>query len=89
MPVKASAAKAIRRDTKRADRNRADKRAIKSAVKTVGKAISDKKETNAKTAMTAAYKVIDKAAKRNTIHANVAARKKARLMKKLNKAFAK
>ena len=85
-------AKRIKSGLKRvevAERNRQRNISIKSAVKTATKktveAIVSKNEDVVKTALPAALSQIDKAVSKGIIHKNTAARKKSRLMKKLNK----
>jgi small subunit ribosomal protein S20 len=75
--------KRILTNAKAADRNKAVKSELKTrvrnAVSSVGTADAD---TNAR----AAVKRIDKAASKGIIHKNAAARRKSRLMKRLNAA---
>ncbi len=82
-----------------AERNRLRNKAYKSAIRTLTKTYiaavesysadptSDNKEAASK-AMSAAYSKIDKAVKRNVLHRNNGARKKARLAKVMAKATA-
>ncbi len=81
MPVTDAAKKAVRRDEKRTRVNKRRKRAMKEAIKQVEKLVSDGDFEEAKEALPAAQKAIDKAAKKNIIHENNAARKKSRLAK--------
>lgn len=83
MPVKKSAAKAHRQHEKRAERSRARKRNIKQLTKTSLTAI-EKKENEALKKVLEACRAIDKAVKVGTLHKNTGARKKSRLMKRLN-----
>lgn len=66
-------------------------RAINSTIKTfIGKAealIDDGEEEPAKEAVLKATRYIDKAARKKILHWKTAARRKSRLMKKLNTAF--
>ncbi|MFQ5540720.1 MAG: 30S ribosomal protein S20 [Candidatus Paceibacteria bacterium] len=88
MAITKGAKKATRSSERKRVFNLRTKRAMASAVKaatlTKGK---DRKEQDA--ALSAAYKAIDKAAKRGTIKRNTAARKKSRLSARLKKASAK
>ena len=83
MPNKKSAAKELRKSARRAIRNYKVKKSIKEAVKDSRKLIETKEKQAAET-VKAAIKLLDKAAAKKIIKKNVAARKKSRLMKKLN-----
>lgn len=75
--------KALRQSLKRRDRNRTWKVAAKQARRALlDNLTSATAEQNAER-MSAAQKALDKAAKRNVIHPNTAARRKARLSKKV------
>ncbi|MDP1709681.1 MAG: 30S ribosomal protein S20 [Candidatus Komeilibacteria bacterium] len=82
MPNKPAARKALRQNKKRALLNKARKDAFRGAIKAAAKATSF--EEALKFAR-AAQKALDKAAKRQTIKKNTAARKLSRLMDKVNK----
>lgn len=69
----------MRQAKSRTERNRAQRSAIKTAVKKARTATS--KETVA-----AAVQVLDRGARKGLIHRNAAARKKARLLKRLRSA---
>ena len=83
MPNKKSAAKALRQSIKRAARNYKVKRAIKEVIKDSKKLI-ETKEKAAADKVKQAIKLLDKAVAKKIIKKNTAARKKSRLMKKLN-----
>jgi len=83
MPNKKSAIKELRKSTRRAIRNYKVKKAIKDVVKDSKKLI-DAKEKQAAETVKSAIKLLDKAAAKKIIKKNSAARKKSRLMKKLN-----
>lgn len=83
MPIKATAFKAVRKTVTRTERNRNRKRAVKEAAKTGLIAIA-KNETDALKKVQDACRVIDKAVQKGTLHPNTGARKKSRLMKRLN-----
>lgn len=83
MPIKATAFKAVRKNVARTERNRDRKRTVKEATKTSLIAII-KNEAEALKKVQAACQVIDKAVQKGTLHRNTGARKKSRLMKRLN-----
>ncbi|NPV48199.1 MAG: 30S ribosomal protein S20 [Armatimonadetes bacterium] len=83
MPQTRSMRKALRQSLKRRDRNRAWKVAAKQARRALlDNLASATPEQNAER-MSAAQKALDKAAKRNVIHPNTAARRKSRLARKV------
>ena len=71
---------------KRTRVNRTAKGAIKTKVIKARQAIDGGDKGAAKVAVTASIKALDKAAKNKVIHPNAAARRKSRLVKRLNKA---
>lgn len=79
MPVTKSAKKALRQSKRRQVRNLAVKSAMKETVKEFRRAIEAKDSTKARELLSLVYQKLDKAAKRNIIHQNTAARKKSRL----------
>lgn len=85
MPITKSAQKALRQNIKRRDRNRQTKKRIKSLIKEVKILVSQKKIQEAKKLLPLVYKSLDKAAKTGLIKKNAAARKKARIIKLINK----
>ncbi|WP_379966116.1 30S ribosomal protein S20 [Ectobacillus sp. sgz5001026] len=64
--------------------NASIKSEMRSAVKTAEAVLENKDVENAKSALLAAAKKLDKAATKGLIHKNAAARKKSRLAKRLN-----
>ncbi len=85
MPQIKSAKKRVKVAAKKAAANKAENTALKTAIKKANVAI----ETNAddkEAVVKAAVKRIDKAAAKNILHKNTAARKKSNLTSKLNKA---
>ena len=84
MPKTKTAEKSARSAARKALRNKAVKSGVKSKVTRAEKLVAAKKGEEANAAVTEAISSLDKAAKRKVIHANTAARKKSRLMKKLN-----
>ena len=84
MPVKKSAVKALKQSDKKAQRNKNIKADIKTILKKSRKAI-EAKANEAESLVKDTIKKVDKAAQKGIIKKNTAARKKSRLMKKLNK----
>lgn len=85
MPQIKSAKKRVKVAAKKAAANKAENTALKTAIKKANVAIetnADNKEAVVKDAV----KRIDKAAAKNILHKNTAARKKRSLASKLNKA---
>jgi len=79
MPIKAASAKHARQTLKRTAVNRAVKVTLRLAVKKARKLVATK-SADAKTAVSAAIKLLDKAAQKKVITQNAAGRKKSRLM---------
>ncbi len=79
-----SAKKRILVNKTKADRNKAIKSAVKTAIKKVRVAIDAKDKDAAKTALAAATTAIDKAATKGVYHKNTASRKVSRLAKAVN-----
>lgn len=80
-----SAIKAARQGEKRRAANRSVRTRVKNATKAVKLAVRGSAEETA-AAIQAAQSVIDRAAKRGVLHPRAAARRKSRLMKKVNAA---
>lgn len=78
-----SALKAVRNSEKKRIRNLSRKRAMKSALRAVQKAIEAGDRKLAESLLPAAYKATDKASKSSVIHKNAAARYKSRLVQKI------
>ncbi len=90
MAITSSAKKAVKRSKFLQERNLVFKSAMKKAIKTIRKAITDgKKDAEIMPLLTAAYSAIDKAQRRNIIHKNNAARKKSRLATAVKKTTTK
>lgn len=83
MPIIKSAKKALRQSKRRAVRNVEYKTKIKVTKKGLVKKVLAKDLEGAKLDLQAFYKIVDKAAKKNVIHKNKAARIKSRFAKKL------
>jgi small subunit ribosomal protein S20 len=80
----ASAIKRVRQEAKRRDRNRAVKARMRTYVKRAQIAIEAGDMAQASEAVRSAVAEIDKAAQKGVIHPNNAARRKSRLMQRLN-----
>ncbi len=80
-----SAQKRILITQERTRRNRARKSMVRTAVRRFEEALASKSRDEAGTALSGAYRALDKAAGKGTIHRNTAARKKARLAARLAK----
>jgi small subunit ribosomal protein S20 len=85
MPHLKSAEKRLRQNIKRREKNRAVKKVIRKQLKAVLEVSEDKQGTVEKLqeAATLAFKKLDKAAARGTIHRNMAARKKSQIARLL------
>lgn len=86
MPNIRSAAKRVRQDERRRQRNRGYRGAARTAVKKARVLIEDA-DPGAQDAVRTAVVALDKAAQRGAIHANNAARRKSRLMRQYNKSL--
>ena len=84
MPNIKSSVRSVKTDAERRAKNFAVRSTVKTATRKTLEAINGKQADEAKTLPTTAVSTIDKAAKKGVIHKNAAARKKSRLMKKLN-----
>lgn len=82
-----SAKKRAKQAKVRTFRNRIIKNNIKTAIKRFEAELRSGNIENAKEAYRIVTKLLDKAAKKGTIHLNTASRKKSRLAQKLNKAM--
>jgi len=78
MPITSSAKKKARRDVRKRISNLSKKNILKKTIKTA-------RRNSTPDTLRAAYKVLDKSAKRNLIHKNKAARLKSKLAKQLRK----
>ncbi|HUS58598.1 MAG TPA: 30S ribosomal protein S20 [Planctomycetota bacterium] len=84
MPHTRSSLKRVRQTAKKQQQNRSQKGVLKSQVKKVLAAVQAKDRAAAEKEFQAATKLIDRAGTKQLIHANVAARKKSALAKKIN-----
>ncbi len=88
MPRSKSAQKQARQAAKRQAHNKAIRSATKTRITKVEKLIFAGEVEAARGAAVAAISSLDKAAEKKVVHPNNAARRKSRLMKKLNEAQA-
>lgn len=86
MAITKGAKKAVRTSQRKRVFNVRRKRVMHDAVQDLKKQLQTGKATEAQALVPAAYKAIDKAAKRGVIKANTAARKKSRLMAAVKRA---
>ncbi|UCH51098.1 MAG: 30S ribosomal protein S20 [Chloroflexota bacterium] len=86
MPRSKSAEKAARAAERKRLRNKSVKSATKTHVIRAEKLISGNEPEPAQDAVATAISALDRAAKKGVIHPNTSARRKSRLMKKLNQA---
>src|SRR5688572_7884787 len=78
MPIIKSAIKRVRQEAKRRSRNRAAKDELRTNTKAFLSLIEAKDKTKLPAALATLQSQIDKAVKKNTLHKNTAARRKAR-----------
>lgn len=88
MPTTKSATKMMGVNERRRQRNRSVKSATHTLVSKAVKLVQGAQPDEAKGAVIQAMGALDKAAQKRVIHRNNAARRKSRLMKKLNEALA-
>ncbi len=84
MPNIKSAIKRVKVNDDRRAHNQAIKSSMRTAVKKVEQAVAENDMDTAKTAFTTATSHLDKAAQKNIIAKNAAARQKSRLAKMIN-----
>ncbi|MGA2367976.1 MAG: 30S ribosomal protein S20 [Dehalococcoidia bacterium] len=84
MPKTKTAEKSARSAARKAERNKAIRSSTRTDVAKAEKLVTGKKSEDARAAVVQAISSLDKAARKRVIHRNTAARKKSRLMKKLN-----
>jgi small subunit ribosomal protein S20 len=87
--TKKSAMKDVRVASRRRDANKSTRSAIKTNITKAEKLIVDGDVKAAEAAVKTAVVSLDKAAEKQILHANNAARRKSRLLKKLNQAKVK
>ena len=88
MPVSKSVQKQVRVAERRRVRNKPIRGLTKTSITKAEKLIISSELESAQKAVLVAISSLDKAAEKGVIHANNAARRKSRLMKKLNDALA-
>jgi small subunit ribosomal protein S20 len=80
------AAKTLRAQNRKADRNRSTRSFTRSRVRAIAEVIEDGSKTDeSDAAMKGAISALDKAVTKGVLHRNTAARKKSRLTKQYNK----
>jgi small subunit ribosomal protein S20 len=84
-----SAQKAARASARRQERGRSIRSQVKTYIDTAEKLIAEGEVKAAQSAVATAVSALDKAAVKKVLHANNAARRKSRLLKKLNQVPAK
>lgn len=89
MPIIKSAKKKARQALVRRDRNYLTRTALKKAIRALEDAVKSGKKSESEKALTAAYKIIDTAAKKKILEKRTADRRKSMLAKKVAGAGAK
>ncbi|MDR3565219.1 MAG: 30S ribosomal protein S20 [Negativicutes bacterium] len=84
MPNIKSSERSVKTDADRRAQNFATRSAVKTATRKVVDTVQAGKAEEAKTLLTKATSVIDKAVAKGVVHKNAAARKKSRLARKAN-----
>jgi small subunit ribosomal protein S20 len=84
----ASALKAHRQSIRRKSRNRSDRSALRTVLKTFTEKLGEGKIDEAKGALSGVYAEVDTAVRKGVLSENAAARHKSRLSKHLNTAVA-
>ena len=83
MPITSSAIKSLKKSKKNAERNASFKKKMKDAVKALQKYVgsADAKAKKVQEMASETVSIVDRAAKKNLIHKNKAARKKSQISK--------
>jgi len=84
MPNIKSSIRSVKTDAERRAKNSSEKSAVRSAGRKVAALAEAGNKAEAEAALVTAYGLLDKAARKNVISKNAAARKKSRLAKKVN-----
>ncbi len=84
MPNIKNQEKRVITNAKRAERNKAYKSSVKSAIKAVLNAVEQEDREAAQSALTKAYSLLDLSVAKNLHHKNYVARQKSRLSKAVN-----
>jgi len=82
----ASALKAHRQSLKRKQRNRSNRSALRSTLKSFSEKLEAGKPADGQNSLSQIYAAVDKAVQKKVLSANAAARHKSRLTKRLNAA---
>ena len=82
-----SALKAHRQSLRRRSRNRSNRSALRTALKSFSDQIPNSLPEKSASAVAELYSLVDKAARRNSLSKNAAARQKSRLTRRLNQAL--
>lgn len=85
MPQRKAAKKDLRQSAKKRERNLLLRNQVKTALKKFKKALETKDISKSKEALNLVYKIFDRAASKNLIHRNKAARKKSQFSKMVKK----
>jgi small subunit ribosomal protein S20 len=86
LPITKSAIREMHAAARKQERNKTTRSLTKTNLKRANKAISSGDAEEVKTTVVTAVSTLDRAVEKKILHKNNAARKKSRLMKKLNKA---
>ena len=89
MPIHRDAIKKTRQDLRKRERNRILLSAVKTAAKKVSKAIGEKNQALAQSALRDLTSILDSAASKGVIHHNTAGRKISRMTIKTNQLSSK
>lgn len=84
MPTIKSSKKRVTQSLKRQARNYNTRTAMKKAIRRVEDTVKSGEKKSAEAALTAAYKIIDTATKKNVIQKNTASRRKSKLARSLS-----
>ena len=87
MPNIKSAAKRMRQNEKRRQRNRHHLSKMRTEIKGFRRLLAEEKSSEAKDRLSLVYSIIDHTAQKGVIHRNAAARYKSRLTSSLNRAL--
>ncbi len=79
-----SSRKALRQSQRRAERNKARRTVIKTAIRKVSDTIAAKDAGSAEKALRETVAILDRSANRKTLHRNTAARRKSLLARRVN-----
>lgn len=83
MPIKFAAARQLRKDRKRQQRNQALRSELKTLARRLARLLKGRQSDEARTLLRLLTKKLDRAASKGIIHRNTAARTKSRLARRL------